>query len=227
LSPKELNRQLLHIPQLDNPGQFSQIAQHLLTMGLFNIRTIFAITLLFALIAIAKAAIEQRATGPLNVAPIVAAIQKVTLTISQVLDVLDAINLGLGGTLVDLINALGNLANSVLALSVAIAVAIGQKAIGIVTSDLALLTTAVDGLVAAVKTLVTKITTNTVTSVLQADQNALALIKTVLGGLVIVLQASISALVTIVGVTSGTLNDDAVSLRILLGGLSSFLYGLV
>jgi len=196
-------------------------------MGLFNIRTIFAITLLFALIAIAKAAIEQRATGPLNVAPIVAAIQKVTLTISQVLDVLDAINLGLGGTLVDLINALGNLANSVLALSVAIAVAIGQKAIGIVTSDLALLTTAVDGLVAAVKTLVTKITTNTVTSVLQADQNALALIKTVLGGLVIVLQASITALVTIVGVTSGTLNDDAVSLRVLLGGLSSFLYGLV
>jgi hypothetical protein len=44
----------------------------------------------------------------------------------------------------DLINALGNLANSVLALSIAIAVAIGQKAVGIISSDVALLTTAVD-----------------------------------------------------------------------------------
>jgi hypothetical protein len=68
-------------------------------MGLFNIRTLFTITLLFAVIAVAKAALEQR-SGPLNVAPIIASIQKVTLTISQVLDVLEAINLGVGGTLV-------------------------------------------------------------------------------------------------------------------------------
>jgi len=194
-------------------------------MGLFNFRGVVAITLFFAVLACAAPAIQQRATF-VDVGPLISAINNLTSLVSRLLNVVDNINQGAGAKIDDLLLALSALLNATLTMALIAATALISKLLGIATDDLARLNDAVHTLLIAVTNLVTRITTPTFAALIQADQNTLNLLKTTITGLITVLTAALSSVVSLVGTTSGTIQADVDAAKTLLQGLGSFINSL-
>jgi len=193
-------------------------------MTVFNFRAVVAITLFFAALAIAAPTLEAR--GFINVTPIVSAINTVTQTINNVLLLVIKINSGVGAEAGDIVNVLASVLNAVISMSTIVLAALIQKIIGVAAEDVAKINTAVHTLLTAVTSLVQQIASPTVKALIQADQNAVNLIKTSVGGLVQVLSATLSSLVYIVGTASTTVSADVDAVKTLLDGLQTYVNAL-
>jgi hypothetical protein len=182
---------------------------------IYNIRTILATTLLFAVAGYAAT------TYTLNVDPIVLAINNITSAATAVLTVANNINTGTGAKAVDLVRTLAIMANSVLSLSAAVVLAAAQKGAGIATSDIARINNALNGATTAVNSLASTLQTTGVKAAIATDTNAKNLIVTAISGIFTVLNASLASLSGILGTSAGTIANDKASLMQLLTGLQA------
>jgi len=191
-------------------------------MGLLSFRSIVAIALFFAVVALAAPLIEERA-ATVDVTPVVGAINKVTQSVTKVLDIVNKINTGAGTKAVEVITSLGNTINDVTALIGAIAVAAIKKAVGVATEDVDKIKAALASLLEVTRKLALGLVNPALTAVVKAEGDSVILLKTVVGGLVVVLNAALSSLTSLLGTTAGTVDDDVQALKSLLNNLKDYL----
>jgi len=183
-------------------------------MGFFSFRVIVAITLLFAVLAFAAPALEERA-GTLNVGPVIDALNSLSSSLTTALTTLNGVQSQATKDAGAVASAVGDVANRILGLTTAVAAAAGQKLLTlsqVATQDVATIVGLVNQLQGQIKSFSDALTSSAVTQLLSTSGTALALVKAAATGGFLALSGTLSTLSNVLGSTSSQISSAVTSI---------------